>query len=132
MGASNKPFKPICTMNEAIELVKQLQEENRRIRQGAHDWKMRARAAEKRQKELVIEKVKMQDEHRAALETVAKMLGETERKLCKVQADLLTARDDYEDQHWELAEKDLEIMRLKAEIYDLEHRQEEERCEKAS
>lgn len=109
-----------------------LKKERDAIKQGAHDWKKRAKAAEKRQKELVIEKVKMQDEHRAALETVAKMLGETERKLCKVQAELISARDDYEDQHWTLVEKDQEIMRLKAEVYDLTHGLEGELCGKVS
>ena len=82
------------------------------LRKAAHDWKKRAKAAEARLVELLREKVKTQDEHSAAIEEMAKMLGESDRKLAKVQSDLENEIDDH-------AELEYELVIVKAHAYDL-------------
>lgn len=113
----------------------QLKKERDAIRQGAHNWKMRARAAEKRHKELVLEKVKMQDDHRAAMVSVAKQLAEVEKQLAAAQAKLLVKDDDINDLDWQIIDLEEDIIRLKAEVYDLTHedcRGGECKCKRAS
>jgi len=82
------------------------------LRQQAHDCKKRAKSAEARLVELLREKVRTQDEHRAAIEEMAKMIGESDRKLASVQADLQNEIDDR-------AELEYELVLVKAHAYDL-------------
>lgn len=82
------------------------------LRKQAHDWKKRAKSAEARLVELLREKVRTQDENRAAIEEMAKMIGESDRKLAKAQADLQNEIDDR-------AELEYELVLVKAHAYDL-------------
>lgn len=82
------------------------------LRQQAHDWKKRAKSAEARLVELLREKVRTQDEHRAAIEEMAKMIDESDRELASVQADLKNEIDDR-------AELEYELVQVKAHAYDL-------------
>ena len=82
------------------------------VRQGAHDWKMRAKAAEARCKELLKEHVRMQDEHQHDMDKMTELLVETNEKLAKQQVAWQEACTENNDML-------LEINCLKAHAYDL-------------
>ena len=101
------------------EWIYEMQDENKRlkadnlaIRKGAHDWKKRARTAEKRCVELLKERNVWQDEHAEDLKEMAHMLSESDMKLAKAQTDLQNAMDDK-------AEIEYELLLVKAHAYDL-------------
>lgn len=113
MGKGNKEHRQmIHTMDEAITLVKQLKEEKRLIRQGAHDWKVRARDAEKRCRELLEERVKAQDAHDETVQILAGELSESDKKLMQTMDELQQVRFGREELRYELE-------RVKAHAYDL-------------
>lgn len=113
MGKGNKEHRQmIRTMDEAIAFVKQLKEEKRLIRQGAHEWKKRAVAAEKRCRELLTERVKDQDAHDETMRILAGELSETDKKLLQTMDDLQQVSFNREEIRYEL-------VRVKAHAYDL-------------
>lgn len=93
------------------------------IRAVAHSWKRSAKMAEKRHKELVLEKVQLQDAHKRQLEDVKALLIDAEDRECRTSADLHNARAELEDLRWEkntqINELRYEIVCLKAHAYDL-------------
>ena len=131
MMTAREHMKDLITQVEQLKKINlSLQQENAAlhrtasaIRAGAHSWKRRAKMAEKRHKELVLEKVQMQDAHKRQLEDVKALLIDAEDRECRTSADLHNARAELEDLRWEkntqINELRYEIVCLKAHAYDL-------------
>lgn len=82
------------------------------IKKGAHDWKVRAKAAEKRCKELLEERVKRQDEHDGTLNILSGELADCDKRMLELHEELQKTRFGREELRYELD-------RVKAHAYDL-------------
>lgn len=131
MMTAREHMKELQTQVDNLKHInRSLQQENaylhrtaQNIRAGANSWKRRAKMAEKRHKELVLEKVQLQDAHERKMEDVKALLIDAEDRECRTSADLHNARAELEDLRWEkntqINELRYEIVCLKAHAYDL-------------
>lgn len=100
------------SMMNALENVRKLQEQNRMIRKSAREWKERAVTAEKRCKELLVERIRREDEHEESMRRIAEELGRTNKKMMQDMEELQRANYNREELRYELT-------RVKAHAYDL-------------
>ena len=82
------------------------------LRQAAHDWKKRARGAEKRVLELLKEQAEQRRVYETGVKQMAEMLEEADQKKTKLMAEI----DNLTDERFELQ---YELMCVKAHAYDL-------------